>query len=257
MSYVTTIQADTPLHWWRMADGGGLVVHDVGSSPKHAPGGSPELGYSGPAANGGSAIIADPGGYSVRENMPLTDPFSGELWLWITEHVPSAQYALLASDGVTGGVGYYLGLSTNRKLIAFVGASAAINGATALTTQAWHHIVITHDNANVRLYLDGAQDAILAVGAVAGWNLNYGLGQKPNATSRLNFGWISECAHYNGALAPANVLAHFNAAEQITQSPLYTGGGLLDITSALSLAGPLVHDPMLDLIWAAVHRDLP
>jgi hypothetical protein len=254
MSYVTTIHADTPLHWWRLADGGGVKCSDLGSSRIDAIGSLNSLGYSGPSSSGGSAVVFSPGGFTVRQNMPLTDPFSAECWIWLTEDVPGAAYALLESDGVTAAVGYAIQLLTTRKVQAFIGASGAINGGTTLSLQTWHHICLTHDNANARLYVDGVQDAILALGAIAGWNLHYGIAEKPNATSVANFMFIAEVAHYNGALAPANVAAHHSAAEQPTQPPLYTGGGALSLTSMSSTGGLL---PDVSAILAAVQKTFP
>jgi len=254
MSYVSTIKADSPLHWWRCADGGGVMIHDVGSSPVHAIGSLVGLGYSGPAAQGGSASFFSPGGYTVRQNIPLTDPFSAEFWIWMTEDAPGAQYACLASDAVSAGVGYELAINTNRKMLAFVGASAAINGSTALSTQTWHHCAITHDATTVRLYLDGVLDVSAAVGPIAAWNLHYGIGEKVNATNIVNFAYLAEVAHYNGTLAPGNIAAHHAAAELVTQPPLFTGGGSFDLSTAIGGNGSLEN---LDSILAAVQKTFP
>lgn len=251
MSYVSTIKADSPLHWWRMADGGGILIHDVGSSPLHGIGSTIGLGYTGPAANGGSISVFNPGGFTVRSAVPLTDPFSAEFWIWMTEDAPGAVYSVLSSDGVAGGVGYQLAVNTNRHLLAFVGASAAINGGTAISIQQWHHCALTHSATTVTLYLDGVADGTAAVGPIAAWNLHYGIGEKVNGGNPVNFAFISEAAHYNGTLAAANVAAHHAAAELITQPPIYTGGGALDLSSGESSTGLF---PNLDLVLASVRK---
>lgn len=254
MSYVSTVKADSPLHWWRFADGGGILAHDIGSSPIHAIGSTVGLGYTGPAANGGAISIFSPGGFTVRQNIPLTDPFSAEFWIWMTEDAPGAVYAVLASDGVTASVGYQLGINTNRKMIAFVGSSAQINGNTALSTQTWHHCAITHGSGTVSIYLDGALDVTASVAAIAGWNLHYGIGLHVNGSNVVNFAFLSEVAHYNGVLASGNIAAHYAAAEQKSQSPLWTGGGALDLSTGLAASGMLLN---VDSILAAVQKTFP
>lgn len=219
MSYLSTVLADNPVHYWRCADAGGPILHDIGSFPKHMLGPNNLLGYTGIANDGGSFVAYQVQFYTVRENVPLTDPFSVEAWVWISEQTPGATYGIIEWDGVTAGTGVSMEIRTDRKVQCFVNASAAIVGTTILSTQTWHHLVVTYDRSSVRLYVDGVQDASLALTTATSANLHIGLGGKVNATAGVNFGFLCEGATYASALSAARVAAHYGAQET-SQAPI-------------------------------------
>ena len=75
-------------------------------------------------------------------------------------------------DGSNKDMNYFLGLQgTNRVLVADFedmasGANHPVIGKTCICDALWHHAAATYDGSIWRLYLDGALDATLAVGAV-------------------------------------------------------------------------------------------
>src|SRR5215468_592343 len=73
MSYVSTVIADAPLHFWRAADGGGQLAHDLGSRPWTIHCGSLLLGYTGVNSDGGAMFCAGNNG------SPALRPYLGRL----------------------------------------------------------------------------------------------------------------------------------------------------------------------------------
>jgi hypothetical protein len=111
-------------------------------------------------------------------------------------------------------------------------ATGVLHGPSGTKSTAdglWHHLVGVCDEAksNVVLYVDGIQDGI-----TAGFNSGLGIlgrttpltigSRRQNTTTDYNYqfqGTIDDVAFYNSALTPAQVLAHYYAAQP---APLFT-----------------------------------
>jgi len=224
MSYVTEVQADTPEHWWRFADPGGALAHDIGSAPlhMHAVGGVPILGYSGPVSGGGSMDIsldntfAHTGELMAFPGGALTIEFlywrwrqigtAGQILYWQAAPLQIAMY----NSGAAWSFIY------NNIL-------AAAGVGVARVSQRWHHFVGTYDGANIKLYIDGALQATVASGAVVAFNGLLGT-YLPGGVNP-GFGFYSDLAVYFHALTAARVAAHFAAVDQIGQPPVYQQAG--------------------------------
>lgn len=221
MSYLSTILADTPVHYWRCADGGGQIAHDIGSVPVHlVVTGSPLLGYSGPSSNGGAFFT--PTGNSLSSATKLVavnSPYSVECWVWTVATITPNRY-LLAWDAAAGAHVLLVLLNTGAVQFSVSGGAGALSPGT-ISDQHWHHIVGTYDNANQRLYVDGALVATVANVGPQNINRQIGWGADPNGNITGMEGFISEAAIYSYVLTGAQISAHFAAAEQPTQSPVY------------------------------------
>ena len=220
MTYLATVLADAPDHYWRMADPGGFICHDIGSAPYTIEATTECLPYTGPNSDGGSLAVPGVGGPRTQQGILLPSPRTLECWIF-----PIGPPGLAIICGFNGIAANQWGLSTD----ATAHAAMSVNGtnvisATVITAEAWHHLVGTYDGTNARLYLDSilvaGPQAIAAPGNVARqicWGSN-------GTPANIMFGAISECATYPVALAAARVPAHFGAADNVPSSPVFRGG---------------------------------
>jgi Concanavalin A-like lectin/glucanases superfamily len=223
VSYLTTVQADSPLHYWRMADPGGNILHDIGSSPLHLVAALTTTGpYSGIAADGASIQSNGSAGPETFTALAQALPVTLECWFW-----------LMFNTFAINQIVYWDGSGTGNEIQAWVDTAAALNVAVSglgtqtyagpVTQQAWHHFALTCTTAQLRVYLDGtlriSQNAVFPspISKPIGW------GCHPLVTdSHLIF--VSEAALYSTALSAARVSAHFAAQEQ-SFAPVFFGTG--------------------------------
>lgn len=251
MTYLSEVIADAPIHYWRCADPGGGLGHDIGSAPKHLHAiGNPSFGYSGPNTGGGSLDACLTGQYA---NIGIAEAIAGgritlECFVWVFQNLVGAgQFLYMISGGA------------NQTALARTGTnwSAAYNGVACISpvgyvAQQWRHLALTYDLTNVRLYIDGVQQAIAAAGAMVGYNSMIEVGASV-AVQFFGTCFFSEVAVYSTTLTAARLAAHFAAADQVSQAPVFQQAGTFSGTtgSSSSVGGNL------DDIYAAVHRTLP
>lgn len=220
MSYLTTVIADAPDHYWRAADPGGIFLHDIGSAPHTMllpiDGSVP---YTGPNSDGGSFGPTGNGGARAQETILLPSPRTLECWYYPII-VPKSVF-LISFDGVAFN---QWGLSTDANgHIAMAVNNTNIISAVIPTSEHWHHIVGTYDGTNGRLYLD----AILvggptAIAAPANTARNFEVGANTNHTA-IAYGAFAEVATYPVALSAARVTAHFLAVDNVPSTPVFRG----------------------------------
>lgn len=226
-AYSAAVLADSPVHYWRMADPGGGIAHDIGSSPHHLHGLgtaiSQPLGYSGPISDGGSMDLSLDGQYANTGN-PITitaDPLTIELWYWNWQALASARDLLQvqSANQIT------LFHSATQWSWLYNGVTLATNNN--FTEQAWHHIVATHGGGNSRLYIDSNPFGPSAVAAQASVPTIMELSANAALGAVWGGGFYAEVAIYNVALTQFQVSAHFTAADQVGQAPVNqsSGGG--------------------------------
>jgi len=238
VTYLSEVIADNPLHYWRCADPPGSVLNDIGSSPLQmlrTNGSGADTGYSGPVSDGGS-VRGDMGMQLADSDLSLTTPFTFECWAWQDYSAGVAQAVMETNNG--GGFVVGLAISAGLVLQAFT-ATGPINDPTTYTKDHWHHLVLTHTAATAILYRDGANVGSRAAAAVA-QTLSLAVGCRPALpVQQILAGFVSEAAWYTSALSAARVLAHFNAADQITQPPVATGGSLSGSSTNVNYTGLL------------------
>ena len=86
--------------------------------------------------------------------------------------VPLVTKGMAEAEGGTVDMNYFLGISAATGKLAAdfedtaTGGNHPVNGTTAIPADgSWHHVAATYDGTTWRLYLDGALDATLSVGA--------------------------------------------------------------------------------------------
>lgn len=224
-AYSSAVLADTPIHYWRMADPGGALAHDIGSSPAQMHGiGNPLLGYTGPVSDGGSVDCALTGTYI---NTGIAVPFAGgqvtfECWVWVFQQLAQVGQFMYWSAAAPQ---MNLARTTTQWQFVYNGVSAV--STNNFTAQAWHHLVGTYDGANVHIYADAIAGTAPAAAAAGAFSNIFEISSSL-AVGSYGLAFFAECAVYNYALTPTQVNNHFLAADNTSQSPIYQQFGLWD-----------------------------
>jgi Concanavalin A-like lectin/glucanases superfamily len=207
------------------------MLQDFGSAARALAQGIPGqsiLPYLGPVTDGGSAFFDLNGNANYGDaDLPVTLPLTMECWFWLQKS-SNAQQAFFEMSNGTIDIG--IGLSAALQPHCF-GPGGQITGATAITRQNWHHIVMTATLATVTLYSDG-----VSVGTAAGAAIPFsptlvvGSGGTASSPTRFAHAAISEVAFYSTALSAGRVAAHFAAVDNIASRPVWHANGTFDIT---------------------------
>lgn len=236
MSYLTEVIADSPIHYWRMADPGGYRLGDIGSAqhasmtPNQGPSLSTIVPYTGPNANGGSAAS----GIRLFTFCPIVGgtTFSIELLFWGI--VKGSAYSKVVE--VETAAGQYASLSVNPGAFAAwsVGSGPSVTtGSHTVTPESWHHCVLTNDGTTVRAYLDALTDGTASPPTMTLFPIEVDIsGDHTNANEKSGF-WISELAIYSTVLSPTRINAHFLALDN-NSPPIWRGTSASDTSSLLS-----------------------
>lgn len=221
--YVAAVLADSPSAYYRLNETGGTVAADSSGNGKNGTYlGSPTLSQTDPITDDiNGAVSFD--GVDDLVSLPDSAALSGStvsLELWIKHptvtSTPNNKWPLAQFlDGVTAsGTRFELSRSgANIGKIAWLIEQANILISSArVDDNAWHHIVGTYDGTTMRLYVDGAQVATLAVTitvtarpiAIGGWP---GDDSSDHSWDAL----VDEVALYSTTLTAARVSAHYDA----------------------------------------------
>lgn len=249
MSYLSTIQADNPTHYWRLSDFG-QIVHDIGSNPAQL--GAPIVGgaYTGITLDGGSYLVQSNGGPHIDVQLQsLAAPMSLECWFWPLWNTGANQF-LFAWDGLGATPSPQIALNSSFIPEAFF-TNAVFADVNPITSQAWHYFVSTWAGAAEHLYVDGSLVASNAGSGTAVVQHPLGIGSLHTAGGNV-LGFVCEAAIYSQALSSAQVLSHF-LAQEINTIPSYLGPGATSpstggVTSTIADLGPIL---------AAVRKTFP
>lgn len=252
MTYYSTVAADNPSNWWRLADPGGIIAQDIGGATPHAPlyvPGAASSPYLGPSSDGAATAKAGTSAslYNILNPIPLLNLWTIETWAWLFSR--SANQGIMSLDQVGGGGGCAIRYNAAGTLIGFIVGSSVATYATVTAPGAWHHFALTYDHVTLRLYLDGAQVASVAVVVSTSYSVSPRVGEEATGAN-LSTGFFADAAYYNATLSAAQLLAHYNAADQRTSTPLYLGGGTYDVT--IGASGGIATD--LSNVYRAVHK---
>lgn len=205
-----------------MADPGGYLCHDIGSSPSPlwAASAADTLGYSGPVGDGGAALsLPNPVQY-FQTVAPISTfaSWSTEFWLWTSGVYGAVAFFCTGFDGQTAN-SQFIQLQANNKLAVNFSAVAALD-PNVLPLNAWHHIVATYaSGGNLILYRDAINVGSVAAALVAATTQNFLVGRRAGA-GNLAEAAFAEVALYSAVLSPTRINAHFLAATNTASRPV-------------------------------------
>lgn len=200
---------DPNVSWWRAENN---VNDSVGSNNGSMTGGAYAPGRLGQSFSfDGSApqYVSVPhsssldifGNHSIAFwSKPNALPATGKSYHVVSKWTNGYEYKKVSIDS-DGKVSYFLFGTT---------ASSGVTSATALTPGVWTHVVATYDGANMKIYLNGVQDAsIAAAGDVGDGTGTLYLGYDPTTAPYVNpsyfNGLLDEVGWYNRTLSQAEV----------------------------------------------------
>lgn len=245
MTYSEEVLADSPLHYWRLSEPGGLSIRDLGSSPQnmYVNSGAPLLGYSGPNTDGGSCYFNGSSYFQSAAQETQAPSLTVEAWIFQAAPPAGDSYAFSVANfkiGTQSSTEYELGSVTGTALVSTTVVSAA----------SWHHLVLLVSSTALTLYLDGAFVTNLAHVSSSQTDYDY-VGAGPGGGNMK--GWAAECALYPSVLSAGRISAHFGAADQIAVGPTFQIGGYID-----PVTGALISDnSLLRAILSSVRRTFP
>ncbi len=179
--------------------------------------------------------------------------FTAEAWVW----AQTANQAAILIGNFDDNNGWSLELLNGRPVFwrGLNGSWANVSSATTLSTQAWHHVAVTHvaSTGVARIFVDGQQVATGTVG-VLGQGPNIFLGGAsgyPYFTGLLDEVRLSNSVRYTGSYtvptagfsSDAQTIALFSLNEGTGQTAVSSGGSsatlLLGSSSAVESSDPL------------------
>lgn len=226
-NYAAQVWADGAVGYWRLGERNGSVVYDSSNPALHGFGGSPANGsYIGGVTLGQPGLLTDNNsaakfdgstGYVLIPNQPVLDTtapnfpgFSFECLINSTTvpvdgfyrnfvELGTGQFSLFRLDGVLRVSLEYSDTTTSDGHLNFT-----------LGAGGWYHVVVTHDGANTKLYVNGSLSSTYAkafpIFARIGNSLAIGSGHATPTT------WvdatIDEVAIYNVVLTPTQIGNH-------------------------------------------------
>jgi len=249
VTYLTTVLADNPAHYWRLADGSSLILHDIGSAPTHlAANVTVSGGYTGIESLAGSQFSNTVNGVGFQDDrlMTIASPITVEAWFW--------QLRRRASEGAIVELGdptrrWALYVEATGTLAAYVSGVVLTAPAPVASEQAWHQLVLTFDELTARLYFDGALVTSLPNIGHISTLCNCYVGETTAGTSPF-CGFVSEVAVFPTALSAARIAAHFAAASPLATPAGGVGGATSSSGAVLTITGSL------DALTGDVTKDL-
>ena len=212
------------LHYWRLDEPSGVVAFDYKSTLDGAYVGSPTLNQTGLIASEATGKCTQFDGTNDSVDIPdaasldLTSAISVEFWVDATSAFP-------ADDTVVQKGGAWSFWSAGGALRFEVDGANSAERPGGATPSGKYHVVGTYDRTTVRLYLNGVEVATgAATAAIIATANPMAVGRDTGGAPLYFAGKISDVAVYSVALAPATVLAHYNAA-QAGGPGIYSKGG--------------------------------
>jgi hypothetical protein len=227
LRYRALILADNPLVYWRLGESSGTTALDSSGNSRNATyTGSPTLGAAGALKRDGDTAVtfAGSGQYADIADAAWMDVTSGgitvEAWVKFTTNLSSAVH-VVSRDSESGGA------STSRVWALRIGSAEQVNlllwntstslslsgATTGLNDGNWHHIAVTYDGTNGRVYVDGSLDATSSSfsGGLKDGAIAITVGRKSGGSGNSFPGTVDEVAFYATALSATRISAHYAA----------------------------------------------
>lgn len=212
LTYSAAVLADSPVGYWRLASATATV------GPNGTVNGTVTFGQAGATSDGDTAALFDNAtGYIDLTDLSAAEDkdFTYECWFkdaGVATDKWMVAEGRVASANPTVGLIYQAGQVRGwfRN-----DAGTNINILSPLTTYGdgnYHHAALTGDGTTLRLYVDGSEviNGAIPSGVITLDTTTLGASKRNTVVSFYD-GTLDEAAIYGTALAPARILAHFNA----------------------------------------------
>jgi hypothetical protein len=131
-----------------------------------------------------------------------------DAWIYLTGNENLPRHVIGKDDGAIVRE-YSVGVNNNNKAEGFVVLPSGLKVATGITTiqlNTWYHLALTQDGMNVRVYVNGVQDAVAdAVGDIVPTRSSVGIGG--DTFGEFTKGIIDEAQIFSRALSDAEILS--------------------------------------------------
>ena len=257
-SYADVVLADNPIAYYRFEEASGTVAADSsgnGNAGEYR--NAPALAQPG-AARLGRAVRFDGIDDFVSTPRSVAGSFTLELWVNTTAESLAGGQAfegngLIWSD-VGGGANDFTLAALNNRLAFFAGdTEVTVSSTSAINDGQWRHLVVSRSlGGQVRVYVDGQQQAAIAAGG-AQLDANPIMAIGGNVLDNRYFnGLIDEVAYYDTALSPERIQAHYLAGIQPPLPAPAPRPAVVDTLSGSTLAALALL--IAGIGWASLRR---
>jgi concanavalin A-like lectin/glucanase superfamily protein len=154
--------------------------------------------------NGNTASALNLTGYYGLNILDVPEPTKASLAVWAkslnTGYHPIVMPSMAAGNFISQSTDTYIG----GEFAPQGGLGGYLGGAGSADNQ-WHHLVVTYDGTNIRLYKDGVLDkAFQFAGSFAEYLAKYCIGYHPNQTGYWK-GYLDDLRFYNRVLTSSEV----------------------------------------------------
>jgi hypothetical protein len=234
--WVALVNASTPTGFWRLgeAQGATTAADQTGNALNGTYNGIVTLGgvsalggeSDGSASFGGTGYVALPS--SALLDRSGTAAFSIEAWVKTATDVPAGSNPRIYDRELfspRNGIGLWLAQGPIVGVERWAAsASDTLTSPSAISLNAWHHIVATYDGTNLRLYVDGVQvNSMASSKSIASITTAAALAGTPGSANGFPL-QLDEVAFYSTALSAAVVADHYAAGPAAYDSLDYYNG---------------------------------
>ena len=220
--YADRIAADGPVAFWRLGDAPGTptAADQTANGNTGTFAGGATLGQPGGLPGDPDTAVRFDGvddSISVPDSNSLDATTGVTVEAWVKRTKKAVQVIVgKPGNGTLKLQNYALWLTNANNARAHFGSGTAVVtvvGSTVVNTE-WHHLVATYDNATARVYVDGVLDGTkTSTVRMAANTQPLSVGREAATAASFFGGTLDEVAVYNKVLTPAEIQAHFLAAD--------------------------------------------
>ena len=247
--YSNAVIADGPTFYYGLDETSGTTATD--SSVNGLNGtyiGSPALGVSGATGPSDTAISLPAGGSSyvnsndVLSSAPAPSTFTLEAWVDIPGAIttPSTIIGYSSPPSTKQGFNWYLNADDTSNIDVATSATNNFHSPSipAISTNAWHYMVVTYDGASLCAFVDGQQQWCQALTGTLvldpGNTIELGATPKGSSTGGIE---LDDAAYYTHSLSAARILAHYEAARAPSVSSVSPSSGSIAGGDTVTVSG--------------------
>jgi hypothetical protein len=217
--YELEVLASGPIGYWRLGESSGTTATDETGNHDGTYNGSPTFGVSGAISGDADTAVGFDGSdddVTVPDGAELdfTSDMTLEVWVKVNNY---ASGLVIAAKRDNSNYAWELAVDNGSgAFLARVNANANVATSTTLATDntVWHHVVMTYDQSNIKVYVDGdLEDSYAYSTAITTNSVQVTIGSRGEYSGAEAWfdGVIDEVAIYDTALSPTDITRHYNA----------------------------------------------